>query len=243
MEYRKNESDGAPQPPHTSGEHSFLRNLLTESFLWDLLQARRARKNRPLELEKLAHWKSSGRPVPPPDLVKRGALLAYGSAFHLKTFIETGTFMGGTVAAMKDHFEKTYSIELSERLAARARRLFRGCKQVEILQGDSAEILPGLLSKISEPCLFWLDGHYSGGVTALAKIETPILQELRTILQHEVKTHVILIDDARLFDGTHDYPTVEEIRALILRERPDFVFSVVNDSIRIHPPGKIETEY
>jgi hypothetical protein len=52
--------------------------------------------------------------------------------------------------------------------------------------------------------LFWLDGHFCGGVSAHGDKGTPILEELNLILSHRVKEHVILIDDARLFNGTFD---------------------------------------
>lgn len=96
---------------------------------------------------------------------------------------------------------------------------------------------------VTAPCLFWLDGHYSGGGTAQAHLDTPIIQELGTIFDHPVSTHVILIDDARLFDGTHDYPTIEQLRKFFAEKRPQYHFSVVNDIIRAHPPGTIDDPF
>lgn len=58
-----------------------------------------------------------------------------------------------------------------------------------------------------------------------------MLKELRTIFDHKVRDHVILIDDARLFDGTHDYPFIDELRELFATELPYYDFSVVNDVI------------
>ena len=37
---------------------------------------------------------------------------------------------------------------------------------------------------------------------------------------HPVRRHLVLIDDARLFTGTAGYPTIEELRGWIARERP-----------------------
>ena len=64
---------------------------------------------------------------------------------------------------------------------APSERAVPGGPHVTIFQGDSATVLPKLLATIQEPCLFWLDGHYSGGITALGKSITPILDELQTI--------------------------------------------------------------
>ncbi len=63
--------------------------------------------------------------------------------------------------------------------------------------------------------LFWLDAHYSGGDTAHAKdCETPIKEELKTILNDNPK-HIILIDDARLFVGENDYPKLLTIEGFV----------------------------
>jgi hypothetical protein len=89
--------------------------------------------------------------------------------------------------------------------------------------------------------LFWLDGHYSGGITAKGPLDTPIVKELDSILNHSVTGHVILIDDARCFVGENDYPTIDELREILHTERPRWVFEVKDDIIRIHekPDGAL----
>lgn len=191
----------------------------------------------------LAMWENSARPVPAPHIVKQRIILAYHSAFGTETMVETGTYQGDMVYAMKDSFKNIYSIELSEQLYDRAKLRFRDFRHVQILHGDSGEVLPQILSSINTRCLFWLDGHYSAGFTAKASIETPIMKELATILAHRVKGHVILIDDARCFDGTHDYPTLAELRKLVEVSMPGCSFWVSNDVIRIHPDRTIESQY
>jgi len=47
-----------------------------------------------------------------------------------------------------------------------------------------------------------------------------------------VRGHVVLIDDARLFDGTDGYPTIAEVRAQVERERPGSALRVESDIIR-----------
>jgi hypothetical protein len=84
--------------------------------------------------------------------------------------------------------------------------------------------------------LFWLDGHYSGGITARSAAETPILQELQCVLRHRVRTHVILIDDARCFTGANGYPTIAALRELLAGAYPSWLFTVGDDIIRMHPP-------
>jgi hypothetical protein len=82
--------------------------------------------------------------------------------------------------------------------------------------------------------LFWLDGHYSGGITAKGRTDTPVAEELEHILTHPVMGHVVLIDDARCFVGQDHYPTLDELKEMILNKRPDWVFDVENDIIRVH---------
>ena len=55
-------------------------------------------------------------------------------------------------------------------------------KNVELLHGDSGTELGNVMNKINQPALFWLDGHYSAGVTAKGDKDTPIYEELVCIL-------------------------------------------------------------
>ncbi len=105
-----------------------------------------------------------------------------------------------------------------------------------IRRGDSAEVLPALLGQIDEPCLFWLDGHYSGPKTGRGETDTPILRELEAIFAHRVKTHVVIIDDARGYGTLAGYPTVEGLREFVRAHDPQLVFDIQHDLIRIHRP-------
>jgi hypothetical protein len=226
-----------------------LRNLLGEdSREWKLLHGLRLRIQRaaPPPLERalsIEEWIEAGQPAPPPHAVKQRIVAAYAAAFQAGTLIETGTYAGDMVHAMRDRFDRIFSIELSEPLARRASRRFRAAPRIRILQGDSGSTLPGLLCRISSRCLFWLDGHYSAGITAGAEAVTPVIQEVETILDHAVDGHVILVDDARLFTGAGGFPTVQGLRRLVWLRRPTWHFSVRNDVIRIHPGAAIATEF
>lgn len=165
--------------------------------------------------------------------VKQTAIWSYIKRFAIDTFIETGTCKGNMVGAVLPYVKEIYSVELDETLCKSAQDRFADYPNVHILQGDSGKVLPEILNKINKPCLFWLDGHYSGGVTAKGKTETPILQELQAILNSPYN-HVILIDDARRFTGEDDYPSVEAIKAIIHKAYPDWVFEVRDDIMRAH---------
>lgn len=179
-------------------------------------------------------WLRKGRPVPPPPSVKHSIIKRYAFRFGTRVLVETGTFMGDTVCVCLRVFRRIFSIELDEALFERAKNRFIAVDNIAILHGDSGEVLPRLLSQIDEPCLFWLDAHYSGTDTALGAAETPIAQELQHILTHPVADHVILIDDAHEFVGENDYPALEEIRRFILERRPGWVVEVRQNVIRAH---------
>ncbi len=184
----------------------------------------------------LLEWEQHGRSIPPPAAYKQDALRAYGRRFGLSLMVETGTYLGDTVAAVRGSFRLIYSIELSEELARLTKRRFQHDAAVTILAGDSEEMLPKILSGVQEPCLFWLDGHYSAGVTAHGKRVTPIIGELTTIFAHPLESHVVLIDDARQFGEDKGYPTLEELRQFVADRRPGLLFEVKDDIIRLSPP-------
>jgi hypothetical protein len=183
-------------------------------------------------------WLLLGARLPPPHPVKQDVLVRLAQRFRLKTFVETGTYHGRMIGALFGVFDKAFSIELSVPLYERAKDRFRDNPHVELIQGDSGQQLKLLLPRLKGPALFWLDGHYSGGITALGAKVTPILEELDHILAHHEKGHVIVIDDARLF-GVADsgYPTIQELNEHVRSKRDDLAISVDGDSIRITPPA------
>jgi hypothetical protein len=182
---------------------------------------------------RLVRWVLGGRAGPPPSLVKQAIVRRYARAYHVRVLVETGTYMGDMVDAVRRDFDVLYSIELSETLHAYARRRLARFPHVRLLLGDSATVLGEVLKEVTGPCLFWLDSHYSGGETARAAVETPIVAELQAIARHAVKGHVILIDDARRFDGTADYPDVGQLGQIAASLFPASNLQVAEDVIRI----------
>ena len=181
------------------------------------------------ELYQLTKYRLQGSPVPPPRAIKLKWIRYFQSRFQLHCFVESGTFHGETVAAVANRFDRVLSIELDGRLWENAVQRFRAQPQVTIMQGDSGEVLAHALARFDGPCLFWLDGHYSGGTTAKAERNTPILAELQAIRRYMNPYHVILIDDARLFDGTDDYPTHDKVVDMLQAMNPEYTVRVVDD--------------
>jgi DREV methyltransferase len=185
--------------------------------------------------QELVKWEKNGKPSPPPHIVKQQTLQTYAQKYDLKVLVETGTYYGDMIEAMKNVFDKIYSIELSQELFERAKKRFKNQKQVELIQGDSGIELKSLMNKIDRPTLFWLDGHYSAGETAKGDKETPIFEELQHIFDTPDLGHVIIIDDARSFGLYRDYPTIEQLNDFIKLKRPNMDVSVQYDSVRIAP--------
>ena len=188
--------------------------------------------------KKIILWHLTGRAIPPPHVVKQNIIKHYAAKYKLKNFIETGTYMGEMIDAVLNTFPKIISIEFDSVLAARAKNKFSSYGHVTILQGDSGQVLPSVISNINEPCLFWLDAHFSGGVTTQSDLETPIVKELKVLLEHPGSDHVILIDDAREFTGQNNYPTLGEVEKIVLGKRGDWLMEVDADVIRLHKATK-----
>lgn len=170
-----------------------------------------------------------------PHFGKQMVLAEYAERFSPAIFIETGTYRGDMVDAMLNQFKEIFSIELSHILFEKAKKKFSGYSHVHIMCGQSGELLPEILRNVMQPCIFWLDAHWSGGSTAKGELETPIIQELKCILNHRnAENHVLLIDDARCFTGENDYPTLHVLKNFIRKIYPDWIFEVKDDIIRIH---------
>ncbi len=177
-------------------------------------------------------WKSKGCPVPPPHIVKQLTIIEYQEKFKYNILVETGTYLGDMVAAQRKNFNTIYSIELGVALYKKAKAKFKNNKNVIILQGDSGKVLPHVLSEINEPAIFWLDGHYSAGITAKGDKECPIFEELDAIFHCRKFNHIILIDDARCFTGVGDYPTIEKLTEYVKEKQESYQVEVKHDIIR-----------
>lgn len=184
-------------------------------------------------LPEIGCWIQAGCTGIAPPPVKRMVLSAYLKQYGLTQFIETGTHLGDTLAyiAQQKSVHAT-SIELDETYYQAATHRFNGYRNVTILQGDSGKLLPELLHQLQNPALFWLDGHYSGGDTGKGELDTPVSAELVAILNSPVKGHVVLIDDARCFDGTQGYPHLDRLLETV-RRKNTYHIEVSTDIIRL----------
>ncbi len=179
------------------------------------------------------YWIMRGRPSRSPHLLKQKVVREYGEQFGLKTLVETGTYYGEMVAAMKGHFARIYSIEYVPALAERATRKFARDEHVRIFCGDSRVVMPEVLALLRGPALFWLDAGYYGWVGIRTKINGQRLSaELEIILSHPYP-HMILLDDARGLTGQDGIPSVGDVKSYVESNFPQRSVEVKYDIMRI----------
>ena len=209
-----------------------IQEIQKYTYLLPPLQKRLNKRRHVLELNA---WERKPYSLPLPHLLKQNILKNYAIEYNLTMLVETGTYRGEMVEAMTDHFQNIISIELSKTYAKKAQRYFRRQKKITIIQGDSGDVVGELIKKIDQPALFWLDGHYSADDTARGKKSTPVMEELHHILNAQDMHHVILIDDARAFGKSEDYPSLDELKSYVLSIRKNVSIISEDDIIRILP--------
>lgn len=208
--------------------------LLMETLFKFGTRMRVIRRNR-RQVSALQKWEQEGRQTPPPHLFKQSIIRNYARQSDADSLVETGTFRGDMVEAMKSDFKNIYSIELSEKYFEKAVRRFSGDQRIHLFQGDSATQLGKVLGQLRGPAVFWLDGHYSAGDTARGLNDTPVFQELEQILARgeHLLGHVILVDDARCFGTDPGYPTTDDLQTFLKNRGFDCHFEIADDIIRI----------
>ena len=177
------------------------------------------------------YWILRGRPARSPHLLKQKVVGEFGEKFGLHTLVETGTYYGEMVAAMKNRFDRIYSIEFVPALAERASRKFANEKHIRIFSGDSRVVMPEVLALLTGPALFWLDAGYYGWV-GIRTNEQRLSAELEMILSHPYP-HMILLDDARGLTGRDGIPSVADVKAYVESKFPQRTVEVKYDIMRV----------
>lgn len=178
--------------------------------------------------------------------LKSSLLKQLQTLFQIHTFIETGTYLGQTTRAAAEVFPQVHSIELSQELYSLACIELNRYQNIHLHQGNSGELLKQLLASVPEKTLFYLDGHYSGGITAQGALNTPILEELDAIEKAKKKDSIILIDDIRLFQksiyvekikkySVEDYPDLSQLIEALQKINPSYEFCFLGDALLVFP--------
>ena len=163
-----------------------------------------------------------GRPLPPPHVVKQLAILRYQRSRRFRTFVETGTFTGEMVEAMRPVLPANrLDRDVARNPSMPPIRRFAGDPGVELSAwrqrrraAACARAAPRTGACSGSTGISWEAGPARG------EEDSPVRAELAALLSHPVRRHVVLIDDARLFSGADGYPTIAELVAWIERERP-----------------------
>lgn len=171
---------------------------------------RRAEKGRKNEERE---WRLRQYAAPSPTDIKRAVLLRNGRSGG--TWVETGTFMGDTAALLALDAKEVYTIEPDKALFEKAEARFHDNPCVHVIHGLSENTLPSLLPTLNGTVNFWLDGHFSGGITHQGPTDCPVVEELLSIESNLARYDnvAVLIDDIRCFDPSipelADYPDVD----------------------------------
>lgn len=153
--------------------------------------------------------------------IKRFNLERIRKEYNCDFFFETGTWKGDGVAyAAKFPFKGIYSSEIIPEIAARARKRFEENRLIEILEGNSTEVLKTTLPEINGNCIFWLDAHFPGAEEGINQYNAFEDEQIKLPLEEEINqirtlrqgyNDVILIDDLRIYqDGPFDSGNLPE---------------------------------
>jgi len=163
------------------------------------------------------------------------------AALGLRRAVETGTYRGDTARVLAQAFPSVITIELSPELHGAAVTALADEPRIRPLQGHSANVLRDV-NEPTTPTLYYLDGHWSGGPTAGAEDECPVLAELAAI-EAGHPDDCVLIDDARLFTSAppppHNremWPTLIEVFDALRARWPEHIVTVLADQVVAVPP-------
>lgn len=167
----------------------------------------------------------------------------YAKIYGCNVFVETGTYWGDMDKHVYKTFEYLASVEIQKFIYEKNLITFKNYSKLHLYCGDSTHQIPKMLSDIKAhfgtkkyKVVFWLDGHYSAGITGRGEKDTPILEELKGIKDANIGKCVILIDDARCFvhEGEYiEYPTLDYLKGYVSEIFNVDSFEVENDIIRI----------
>jgi len=134
----------------------------------------------------------------------KNLILKIAHTFEVSHFVETGTYLAETAVWASQFFESVISIERSSELYEAARSKYGHIENLCFINADSRDGLSQYIKQFKSfnrhiRVLFWLDAHWSGGLTYGQKEECPLLDEIRILNFSAPDNIFILIDDARLF--------------------------------------------
>jgi hypothetical protein len=86
--------------------------------------------------------------------VPKQLVLSLQKQFNIQTFVETGTFNGGTCTWASEHFKKVITVENSKVIHERTSTKFKHLTNIDFLFGHSLEHLKNIVANLKEPAIF-----------------------------------------------------------------------------------------
>lgn len=179
----------------------------------------------------------------PEGKYKCGMLARLQKLYNCKYFVETGTYAGKTPAKLSKYFTHIWTIELDEKLFSIAKEKLTRYSNITCLHGNSQSILPNVVEKLDDNCLFWLDAHYSGSNTAIGEIAAPVIPELEAIALSKNNTHIIAIDDVSDFSTVENNVSLSNILQKIESINPNYKFYFDYDILFALPYEREKREF
>lgn len=121
--------------------------------------------------------------------------------YGLRVFVESGLAQGTTALWAESRFDTVISIEIDGNSISAFKEKNPKSKVI-IIEGDSAIAMIEIAHSLSQPALFWLDGHTDD--------YTPVLAELAAI-NFSALPNVVMIDDWRMFGTCPMWPSKEKV--------------------------------
>lgn len=161
----------------------------------------------------------------------------------IRAAIETGTFHGLSAQSLQKIFDRVWSIELSTESWQRVNDRLGHLEGITFLNGESSDVMPGVLATLDEPVLYWLDGHWCEHAGPSEIKQCPILDEIEIVDAHpHAARSCILIDDAQFHLASppppyrkEEWPTLLEV-VDALRSTHERYVTVLDDVIIAGPP-------
>jgi len=176
---------------------------------------------------KKSAWLGGDQSGPPPQIIKEEILRDLGKRHKVRSLIETGTFKGDMLYALRNDFEDIHSIEIGDFNHRESSRRLQRFGHVHIHHGSSAETIGQVVDALTGPALFWLDGHYHE--------TTPIMAEVAAVFGDDRFQHVVAIDDAHSFVGQGEYPALDEFQRHLSEIAPDHSYRLESNVIQLEP--------
>jgi hypothetical protein len=178
------------------------------------------------------YWLNTFHFANPHSYSKLSIINAVRKKTGARMMIESGTYRGVTAARCARLFEKDYTIELDKDLAAGATEYLRGCANVEVIQGDALVELPRILARSEvHDLLVFLDGHFSGGETAMGDLAEPAVEEIKALGAFRDKVRAVVVDDFRSFGVEKGWPSKSSLIQSFERHLGDMDLIVHMDQV------------